>query len=78
METTTKYTTRGDAIAVGIVRPIEDSEGGRLTLDAYAEYDIDAIADEVILEVNWGTTDYGFIIDIDPDDFWEVVLKHAR
>lgn len=70
----TKHTTRTDAINAEIVRPIEATEGGHAVKDAWAEYDIDAIADQVLLTVGDGTT-YGYILNEDVD-FWEVVLSN--
>lgn len=64
------YSYRTDAIYYEIVNPIEDA--GKIT-DAYASFDIDAIADE-ILENKGGyrVADY-----ITPDDFWDIVMDNA-
>lgn len=60
------YTTRNEAIHYEI----------ELSLGEYAdEYDIDAIADEVIIATGEGV-DYGFTID-DDADFWAIIEKHA-
>lgn len=65
----TTYTTRTDAIAE-IITAIEASPEVR---DAHAEFNIDAIADEVVSVA----TDGGYQI-ADHDDFWESVERHAR
>lgn len=64
------YITRTDAIYYEIVEPIEDA--GEIA-DAYANFDIDAIADE-ILENKGGycVADY-----ITPDVFWDIVMENA-
>lgn len=68
------FSTRAEAIRY-VERCIEESSGG--PADARAEYDIDAIADDVI-----GDYDSGFAIDDDIDSggvaaFWESVEGHA-
>ncbi|WP_293848431.1 hypothetical protein [uncultured Brevibacterium sp.] len=58
-----------DTVNREIVEPIE-VEG--LTESAYRDYDIDAIADDIL-------TDDGYRYVVDPDaDFWEVVEKHKK
>ena len=67
-ENNTTYTTRDDAIDAEIIDPIEAS--GEVT-DARAEFDIDAIADEVL-----GDYDEGFACMVDADRFWEIAMAH--
>lgn len=62
----TRYTTRQDAINAEVIAPIEAGEA------TAAEYDIDAIADAVLLGYEDG---YALNGDV---DFWEVVASHAR
>lgn len=60
------YTTHDEAVQREIIEPLGEFAD---------EHDIDAIADEVIVEVGEGV-DYGFTIDEDAD-FWAIVEKHA-
>lgn len=62
----TRYTTRQEAIDREIIEPIEAGEA------TAAEFDIDAIADAVLL----GYED-GYALDEDAD-FWAVVAENAR
>jgi hypothetical protein len=62
------YSTRDEAIEREIVVPIEAT--GVATRD---EYDIDAIADEVL-----GGAGDGYALTVDTDGFWAAVEKHAR
>lgn len=64
------YSTRTEAIADAVVGPIEAS--GVVT-DAYAEFDIDAIADTVL-----GGYDDGYAVQVDHDEFWAVVESKER
>lgn len=78
------HTTRNEAIAREIVGPIED--GGEIE-NAYEEFDIDAIADEVLEYVDgyyaeqnaYFLNRQGFRLreDIEADDFWDIVMRHA-
>lgn len=78
------YTTRNDAIAREIVSPIED--GGEIE-NAYDQFDIDAIADEVLEYVDGYDSEQnayflnrqGFRLreDIEADDFWDSAMRHA-
>ena len=71
------FSTRGEAIAF----IIEAIEAGGGVADARSEYDIDAIADEVI-GVHSDKTPEGatiassvyFFIDADEDDFYDTIL----
>ncbi|MGC3907790.1 hypothetical protein ACPV6D_05365 [Corynebacterium propinquum] len=62
----TTYTTHDEAVQREIIEPLGEFAD---------EYDIDAIADEVIVEVGEGV-DYGFTID-EGADFWAIVEKYA-
>lgn len=62
----TIYSNRNEIIEAEIIAPLGEFAG---------EHDIDAIADEVIVEVGEGV-DYGFTIDEDAD-FWAIVEKYA-
>lgn len=64
-----RYTTRTEAIQAEIIDPIQSSEA---VTDAAAEYDIEAIADEVI-----GSYQQGFAAQVGPDKFWTIVANHA-
>lgn len=66
----TSYTTRGEAIQREIVEPIEAS--GEIT-DARVEFDVDAIADEVL-----GDHEQGYACLVDVDEFWRIVERHER
>lgn len=76
----TRYSTRPDAVAAEIIEPLEVGESSA------AEYDVEAIADEVIVHIevrdshgNEVLTSSGYEIreDLDHDKFWAVVAKHA-
>ncbi|MDO5067631.1 MAG: helix-turn-helix domain-containing protein [Propionibacteriaceae bacterium] len=68
----TSYDCKADLIAFEIVDAIE---GGDIA-DAYAEFDIDAIAEQVVTSTGQGG-DLRFMIREDID-FWEVVLDNTR
>lgn len=70
MTNTTIYTTRDEAIQREIIDPIEAS--GEVA-DARAEFDVDAIADEVL-----GDYEAGYASRVDADEFWRIVERHAR
>lgn len=61
------YTTRTEAIDREIIQPIENGDA------TAAEFDIDAIADEVL-----GTHEQGYALQVDETDFWTIVEKHAH
>jgi len=65
----TTYATRAEAIQREIIDPIEAS--GEVS-DARAEFDVDAIADEVL-----GDHAAGYAPIVDADEFWRVVERHA-
>jgi hypothetical protein len=61
----TSHTTRNEAILREIVEPIQ--AGGEVA-DAYAEYDIEAIASAVL-----GDYTQGFACIVDHEEFWATV-----
>ena len=67
------YGYRTEAIQADIIEVIEATGAVE---DAHAEFDIDAIADTLIIEVPIGTnTEY----QVDEDaDFWAIVEAHAN
>lgn len=71
-----RYTTRLEAIE-DIVDAIE---AGGAVEDPRAEFDIDAIADEVLTydPALGHIQDAAFVLTVDADEFWDVVAKHAR
>lgn len=64
------YSNRNEALQTEIIAPIEASGGVK---DAYAEFDIDAIEDEVL-----GGYEDGYAVKVDVNEFWQIVEKHAR
>ena len=64
------YTIRDEAIQWEIVHPIEAS--GEVA-NAWAEFDIEAIAGEVL-----GDYEQGYACLVDADEFWRIVERHAR
>lgn len=67
---TTTFTTRDEAIQRVIVDPIEAS--GEVA-NAWAEFDIEAIADAVL-----GDHSVGYACLVDADEFWQIVEQHER
>ena len=67
------YGYRTEAIQADIIEVIEATGAVE---DAHAEFDIDAIADTLIIEVTIGT-DPAYKIDEDAD-FWAIVEAHAN
>lgn len=65
-----KYSTRTEAVQAEIIEPIE---AGGAVEDAYAEYDIDAIEDQVLADHI-----SGYALKVTPEEFWQIVEKHAR
>lgn len=65
------YTTRTDAEQHAIIDPIEAGD----VQDARAEYDIDAIFDEVF---EYSTDLQAFVQVTDVEGFWAAVERHAR
>lgn len=78
---TTLYTTRDEAIQREIIEPIESGDA------TSGEFNIDAIADEVLtwhdgLGANhrfpddiWGGAQ-GYSCEVDASEFWEIVMRH--
>lgn len=71
----TTYTTRSEAVLREVIEPIEAT--GEASRD---EYDIEAIADEVLeYDPAFGhIQDAGYSLKFDVDDFWDVVRRHER
>lgn len=65
--TKTTYSTRYEAIEREIVEPLKVG----VIPNARAEFDIDAIADEVL-----GDHEDGYACMVDDDSFWEIVAAH--
>lgn len=63
------YSTRSEAITREIVEPIE---AGDVT-DAYAAYDIDAIADKVLCDY-----EDGYMLKVEEPEFWRIVEENAK
>lgn len=68
----TTFTTRDEAIQRVIIDPIE-AAGEDVVADAWAEYDIEAIADEVL-----GDYEQGYSCIVDAAEFWRIVEQHER
>lgn len=76
------YETRDEAVRREIVEPIEASG---VVKDAYEHYDVDAIADEVVVlcigcDEGYGVhqdTRPGYVVD-EAADFWAVVERNER
>lgn len=69
MTSTRTYSTRADAISAEIVDPIIAGDVD----DAYAAYDIEALADAVL-----GDYAQGYRCLVTADDFWLLVEAAAR
>lgn len=63
------YYTKTDAINAEIIEPIQ---AGGVVKDAYAEYDIDSIAEKTI-----GDYTNGNACIVDTEEFWKIVELHA-
>ena len=61
------YTTRDEAIQHEIIKVIQAGD----VEDARAEFDIDAIADEVL-----GDYTDGYACQVGDDRFWEITMAH--
>ena len=71
------WTTRNDAVEAleAMLAQADTTLAGRTVADAY---DVEAIADEVLTTAGHGTT-YRFVFaDIEDDEFWAAVARHAR
>lgn len=64
---TATYSTKNEAIAAEVIAVINS---GMADAD---DYDVDAIADEVL-----GDYGDGYAVQVEDDDFWAIVAKHAR
>lgn len=69
-----RYDTRDEAIEREIVEPIEASG---IAEDARTEYDLDAIARDV-LEAAPGSGGYSWTNVADHDTFWQSVARHEQ
>ena len=70
------WTTRNDAVeALTALLAEADYTIEGPVADAY---DVDAIADEVLTTTGRGTTYRYVLADIDADEFWDIVARHAR
>lgn len=67
----TAYSTRNEAIDREIIAAIEAGDATR------SEFDIDAIADEVIDQVITETGQVTYQVTADTADFWATVERHA-
>ena len=66
------YSTRTEAIQYEVINPIESGEA------IVDDFDIDAIADQVISIVYIGTYGTpGFRCVVEPNEFWQIVQEHA-
>jgi hypothetical protein len=63
---TVHHTTRDEAILREIVEPIENGDA------TAADYDIEAIATEVL-----EATDQGYTLKVDLTTFWRIVARYA-
>lgn len=66
---TRTYSTLAEATQREVVEPIENGD----IEDAYAEFDIDSIAAEVLGGIN-----EGYALKVDTDTFWGIVEKYAK
>lgn len=66
------YTTRDEAIAREITATLEASP---VISDAHKDFDVDAIADEVLA---FDSETQSFRCVATTDEFWESAQKHAR
>ena len=66
---TNTYTTRNEAIEAEIIAAIMSSGA----VAHISEYDVDAIADEVL-----GDYHQGYASQVDAGEFWTIVEKHAK
>ena len=61
------YSTRNEALHMEVIAVINNGM-------AYADdYDVDAIADEVL-----GDFHDGYAVQVEGEDFWAIVAKHAK
>ena len=67
----TAYSTRNEAIEREIVTAIEAGDATR------NEFDIDAIADEIIEQVTTETGQVTYQVTDDTDAFWAAVERHV-
>lgn len=75
----TTYTTYDEAITREIIYPLTNGNIWSREEEIRAEYNIEAIAEKVIVESGTGVN-YCFKAnpDISTDEFWDITLKHLR
>lgn len=69
---TPSYTTRDEAVAREIITRLEASP---VISDAHRDFDVDAIADEVLA---FDPETHSFRCVASTDEFWKSAQKHAR
>ena len=70
------WTSRNDAVAA-LAAILAEADGG-LGGPVEETYDVDAIADEVLTSQGAGYL-YRFVLaDLEDEDFWAIVARHAR
>ena len=67
MDTVARRTTRDDVIMFDIIP----------TLDQMDDYDVAAIADDVIGQYFSSTGTPYYVVDVDEDSYWAAVERHA-
>lgn len=67
METIARRSTRDDVIMFDIIP----------TLDQMDDYDVAAIADDVIGQYFSATGTPYYVVDVDEDAYWDAVARHA-
>lgn len=67
MDTIARRSTRDDVIMFDIIP----------TLDQMDDYDVAAIADDVIGQYFSSTGTPYYVVDVDEDAYWEAVKRHA-
>lgn len=70
-DTVNAYTTRTEAIQREIIDPIEAGDA------TASEFDIDAIADEVIVSAGSIRGNPLYECSVTPEEFWQIVERHA-
>lgn len=67
MDTVARRSTRDDVIMYDIIP----------TLDQMDDYDVAAIADDVIGQYFSSTGTPYYVVDVDEDTYWDAVARHA-
>lgn len=63
------YTTRTEAVDREIIDPVENGDASA------EEYDIEAIADELV-KIDTTGIDPKYYVDVNEDIFWETIANH--